>query len=257
MIKAIDFSKWNGLPRKKEFLSRKTWLSAGNVIFLKGKFNVGKSLFVQQLMTAVATGYTWFDESVGKIKTYGIFCEDDETKLWHRQCGINELYRLNMRSPDLINNVHLMPRKGEYNILIAFDDYGVGHVTSYFDDLLKDIQLFQPKLVVLDEVLNLLWREEHSEHYLCQFIRSCCTRIAKIANCTVLLCQHDNSEKVGKWDNKTWYLVRKEEASDKRVLYGYGIHHMECYQDKVFHNVGDSSTHLANVFSMCRAFESS
>ncbi|MGL9761978.1 MAG: hypothetical protein ACR5LB_07390 [Wolbachia sp.] len=50
MMNAIDFSKWSK--------QQNNWLSIGNVLILKGKRKVGKSLFAQQLMTAAATGRT-------------------------------------------------------------------------------------------------------------------------------------------------------------------------------------------------------
>ncbi|GFR11889.1 uncharacterized protein TNCT_218131 [Trichonephila clavata] len=238
MIKAIDFSKWNDLTQKKD-LPKNTWLSTEEVILLKGKFKTGKSLFAQQLMTAVATGRNWFDEYFGKVKTYGIFCEDDEDKLKYRQFAINESYKLNIKSHDLINNVRLIPRRGENNLLMIFDnDKHIGQLTPYFEELLRDIQLFQPKLVVLDSAPDLFWGDEDNKFHFKQFMQNCCARIARQANCTVFLCKHDNSGEE-EYSDKVWYLIKPEIITDERELYGYGIHCLRCYKDKIFHGVGD------------------
>ncbi|MDR1139076.1 MAG: AAA family ATPase [Rickettsiales bacterium] len=239
MIDVVDFSKCVGLLPKREFVPQNTWLTIGDVLLLKGKFKVGKSLFVQQLMTAVATGRTWFNEYVGQIKTYGVFCEDDEAKLLHRQYTINEFYKLNMKSPDLINNVRLLPRTVGDNLLMVFDDKNIGRLTPYFEELLKDLQSFQPKLVVLDSASDLFWGNEDNQLHFRQFVQNCCARIARRVNCAVLLCKHDNSEEVEDRDDKVWHLIKRESISEKREFYGYGIRRLECYKDKIFHSVGD------------------
>ncbi|WP_265026478.1 AAA family ATPase [Wolbachia endosymbiont (group A) of Bibio marci] len=77
MINAIDVSKWVGSPPEKEFIIQ-DWLSIGNVSYLSGDYEVGKSLLVQQLMTAVATGKPWLSIDVKQVKTYALFCEDEK-----------------------------------------------------------------------------------------------------------------------------------------------------------------------------------
>ncbi|MGL9761979.1 MAG: AAA family ATPase [Wolbachia sp.] len=125
------------------------------------------------------------------MKTYGVFCEDNKEKLRHRKSAINEFYQLSMESPDLAHNVRLFPRIGKYSLLMTFNDENVSRLTSYFYELLKDIQLFQPRLVVLDSTSSLFWGDENNRFHLEQFIIGCCVHIAREANCAVLLYAHD------------------------------------------------------------------
>jgi RecA-family ATPase len=73
MINAIDCSKWVDSPPEKEFIVQ-DWLSLGEVSFLKGEREVGKSLLAQQLMTSVATGKPLLNMDVKQVKAYGVFC---------------------------------------------------------------------------------------------------------------------------------------------------------------------------------------
>ncbi|MDD9335069.1 MULTISPECIES: AAA family ATPase [Wolbachia] len=85
MIKAIDCSKWVGSPPEKEFIIQ-DWLSLGEVSFLKGEREVGKSLLAQQLMTSVATGKPLLNMDVKQVKAYGVFCESSKRDIIRRQC---------------------------------------------------------------------------------------------------------------------------------------------------------------------------
>ncbi|APR99005.1 AAA family ATPase [Wolbachia endosymbiont of Folsomia candida] len=221
MLNAVDFSKWKNLSPKKEFVLRDKWLYTGNVSFLKGKPEAGKSLFAQQLITAVATGKPWLGERIKRIKTYGVFCEDSEEKLWTRQCAINRYYCLNMKFASLVNNVRLLSRVGKDNLLMVFDDKNVGHLTPYFEELLKDIRLFQPKLVVLDEVSDFFGGDENNSSHVKQFVQKCCAHIARKVNCAVLLCKHGLIE-TGVWRDTMkfhMYAYPDEEGSSYLVNY--------------------------------------
>ena len=53
---------------------------------------MGKSLLMQQLMTAAATGKQWFDRSMPRCKTFGLFGEDPEDESWRRREDISRFY---------------------------------------------------------------------------------------------------------------------------------------------------------------------
>ncbi|WCR59246.1 MAG: hypothetical protein PG978_000682 [Wolbachia endosymbiont of Ctenocephalides felis wCfeF] len=225
----IDLSKWVGSPPEKEFIIQ-DWLSIGDVSYLSGDFEVGKSLLVQQLMTAAATGKPWLNMDVKQVKAYGVFCTDEKEDLVRKQCAINKFYQLDGKSPDL-NNIYLSSRVGEDNALIVFNDKYEGQLTPYFKELLEDIKFFQPKLVILDEDLDLFGGDEDNRCQRREFMQ-CCARIAKIANCAVLLCKQDAN--IEMWFNRAWYLSRSEEARDERIPQCRRSSHLLRYQDGVF-----------------------
>lgn len=69
--------------------------------------------------------------------------------------------------------------------------------------------------MILDEDLDFFAGDENSRHQRREFIKYC-ARIAKTANCAVLLCKQVAN--IDMWFNRAWYLYRSEEASDKRIL---------------------------------------
>lgn len=223
----IDLSKWVGLPPEKEFIVQ-DWLSVGNVSYLSGDFKVGKSLLAQQLMTAAATGKPWLNMDVKQVKAYGVFCTDEKEDLVRKQCAINELYQL---SADLTNNVRLLSRVGEDNSLVVFNNKYESHPTLYFQELLEDIESFQPKLVILDEDLDFFGGDEDNRYQRKEFIKYC-AHIAKTVNCAVLLCKQDIN--IEMWFNRAWHLSRSEEARDERILQCGRSSHLLRYQDGVF-----------------------
>ncbi|MGL9779877.1 MAG: AAA family ATPase [Wolbachia sp.] len=98
--------------------------------------------------------------------------------------------------------------------LIVFNDKYWNQPTPYFQELLEDIKSFQPKLVILDKDLDFFGGDENNRCQHRQFIK-CCARIAKTANCAVLLCKQGAN--VEMWFNRAWYLLKSEEASDERL----------------------------------------
>ncbi|WP_339045289.1 AAA family ATPase [Candidatus Mesenet endosymbiont of Agriotes lineatus] len=231
-LKKIDTSIWtNTAPERKWII--KDWLPVGSVTALYGDGGVGKSLLAQQLMTAAAIGKPWLGIDIEQIKTYGVFCEYDEEELWRRQCTINAFYQLDMQSPAFLDNICLSSRVGENNLLMVFDNKGIGQLTPYFQELLADIELFQPKLVILDTAADLFGGNENDRSHVRQFIQNCCGHIAKTIKGAVLLCAHPSDSgiirKTGTggstaWNNSVrsrWYLSKPDraDASDiDRVL---------------------------------------
>ncbi|GFR11886.1 hypothetical protein TNCT_218121 [Trichonephila clavata] len=248
--KTIDTTAWtNTAPERKWII--KDWLPVGSVTALYGDGGVGKSLLAQQLMTAAAAGKPWLGIDLEQIKTYGVFCEDDEEELWRRQCAINEFYQLDMKSPDFLNNIRLSSRVGEDNLLMVFNNKSAGQLTPYFQELLEDIESFQPKLVVLDTAADLFGGNENDRSHVRQFIQNCCGRIAKATQGAVLLCAHPSDSGIVRktgtggstaWNNSVrsrWYLSRPDRADasyNERILCRKKSNYSASEQDKIsFH----------------------
>lgn len=215
MIKAIDFSMWNGLPPEQEWVI-KDWLAIGSVSSLCGERGTNKSFLVQELITALATGQHWLDTSFEPAKVYGVFSEIDENELLTRQHRVHT--RLSRRCPHRIKMVSLF---GKENLLMNFDNNNVGILTHLFDELLSDIESFNPKLVVLDEVSGFFGGDENNSSHVKQFVQKCCAHIARKVNCAVLLCKHGLIE-TGVWRDTMkfhMYAYPGEEGSSYLVNY--------------------------------------
>lgn len=227
MKKATDLSKW--CAPHKDFIVE-DWLAVGDVSFLKGEREVGKSLLVQQLMTAVATGKLWFDMKVKKARAYGVFSESSKRDIIRRQCMIDRFYQVEETLFE--SQIQILAREGEDNVLMNFDDQGIGKLTPFFHEVLEDIRSFQPKLVVLDTITDLFGWDKNNPLHLKQFMGGCCAHIARTLNCAVLVCEHDSSTTI--CDDRVWHLSRLEEIKDERILHCGRSSHLLRYQDNVF-----------------------
>ncbi|MFP3020234.1 MAG: AAA family ATPase [Wolbachia sp.] len=240
--KRIDTTAWTNTPPERKWII-KDWLPVGSVTALYGDGGVGKSLLAQQLMTAAAAGKPWLGIDLEQIKTYGVFCEDDEEELWRRQCAINEFYQSGMESSDFQDNVGLWSRAGHNNQLMVFNNKDTGQLTTYFQELLEDIESFQPKLVVLDTAADLFGGNENDRSHVRQFIQTCCGRIAQVIKGAVLLLAHPSDSgmirKTGTggstaWNNTVrsrWYLTRPDKANaspDERILSRKKSNYSQC-----------------------------
>lgn len=116
---------------------------------------------------------------------------------------------------------------------MVFDNKDIGKLTHCFEELLEDIKLFQPKLVVLDTAADLFGGNENNRSHVRQFIQSCCGKIVKVIKGAVLLCAHPSDSgiirKTGTggstaWNNTVrsrWYLSKPDKADasgNERVL---------------------------------------
>jgi RecA-family ATPase len=178
-------------------------------------------------MTSVATGKPLLNMDVKQVKAYGVFCESSKRDIIRRQCMIDRLYQVEKTLFE--SQIQILARDGEDNLLMTFNDKGIGEFTTFFHELFEDMQLFQPKLVVLDTISDLFGGDPS---HLKQFMDGCCAHIAKTLNCAVLLCKHDTN--IDMWHNRALYLSRSEEASDERILHCGRSSHLLRYQNGVF-----------------------
>jgi len=245
--KRTDTTVWTDTPPEKKWII-KDWLPVESVTALYGDGGVGKSLLAQQLMMAAASGKPWLGMDLEQMKTYGVFCEDNEEELWRRQCAINEFYQSGMKSPDFRDNVGLWSRTGQNNQLIVFNNKDTGQLTTYFQELLEDIESFQPKLVILDTAADLFGGNENDRSHVRQFIQTCCGRIAEAIKGAVLLLAHPSDagimRKTGTggstaWNNTVrarWYLTRPDKANaspDERILSRKKSNYSQCSNEQI------------------------
>ncbi|CAG7667811.1 unnamed protein product [Allacma fusca] len=215
----INPSDWQGSPPEREWILP-DWLPRGYVTAIYGDGGVGKSLLAQQLMTALATGSEFMGMRAAPCKIYALMCEDDEHELWRRQASINAYYGLDMKA--LENNLRIVSRVGENNLLMIFNNSDSGQLTEFFNILLADIAAYGPDLIILDTAADLFGGNENNRPQVRQFIQTACGSLARETRGAVLLCAHPSEGGIQKgtgsggstaWNNTVrsrWYLKRPE-----------------------------------------------
>jgi RecA-family ATPase len=164
----LDPLSWHGLPAPP-----RQWLVAGliplhNVTMLAGDGGLGKSLLVQQLVTACALDRDWINRPVKACKAIGLFCEDDRDELWRRQEDICRLY--DVEHGDL-EHLKFLSRVAMNNLLIEFASQFEAGVPTAFYGLVREFALdFGAQIVVLDSLHDLFGGNENSRPQARQFI---------------------------------------------------------------------------------------
>lgn len=220
-INSITPAIWQDFPPQRKWLIE-NWLPRGCVTALYGDGGVGKSLLMQQLMTALAVGKSFLGVELKSSSTYAVMCEDDYDEIWRRQAAINSLYGINMQD---LSNVRIVSRVGQDNLLINFDNSNNIRYTEFYNKLLSDIVEHNPDLVILDTAADMFSGNENNRLHVRQFIQNACGHIARVTDSAVLLCAHPSENGMQKgngscgstaWNNSVrsrWYLKYADNSS--------------------------------------------
>lgn len=180
-------SSWQNAPEPppREWLWPE-WIPMVQTTALYGDGGIGKTLAAQQLMTAVAAGLQVWHEDVRPGVALGIFCEDDEDELQRRQFSICESFGVR---PAALDNLHLLSRAGEDNLLMTFKD-DVGHVTPFWHQVREMVGDIRPALLTIDTAADTFGGNENIRPQVRQYVQGALTKLAIEFRCAVLLCAH-------------------------------------------------------------------
>lgn len=147
----------------------------GTVAMLSGDGGLGKSLLMQQLLTAAATGKPWLGLDTQPARGYAFFCEDDEGELHRRQEKINRHYEVDYPALD---GVRYACRVGQENVLVEFDRRtDQPRRMPLFDSLCDDVKRCQAQIVVLDTLADVFAGNEIIRNQVRRFV----TALRKLA----------------------------------------------------------------------------
>ena len=81
----------------KDEAPRGDWLIEGIILrqtvsLFYARGSIGKSLLIQQVLTALALGKPWLGKDVPNCRGFTLFAEDPEDEVWHRQDNISPYY---------------------------------------------------------------------------------------------------------------------------------------------------------------------
>lgn len=213
-----------GEPPKRQWVVPE-WLPARTVTALYGDGGVGKTLLAQQLANACATGSAWCGLETMKGPVLCVFCEDDKQELWRRQNAIEDAYGIVLKHH--VADLHLWPRVGFDNVLMAFDREGSGQLTAFFRRLDEQVKALKPVLVILDTAADLFGGNENNRMQVNQFVKACLGKLVTENDTTVLLLAHPSMSGLSSgsgsggstaWNNAVrsrWYLSRVEGGDDE------------------------------------------
>lgn len=88
----VNPEKWQGRFAPERSWIVPGWIPIGVATGLYGPPGHGKTLLVQQLLTATALAQPWLGRPAARVKSLAVLCEDDEEELWRRQEAINRFY---------------------------------------------------------------------------------------------------------------------------------------------------------------------
>ncbi len=217
-------AKWQGLdPPSFNWMVDGCFLR-GTVAMLSGDGGLGKSLLMQQLCTAAALGKPWLGLATQKVKTFAMFCEDDEDELHRRQARINEHYGCDYG--DLESTLYLS-RVGLDTPLAELDKRtDTMRATEHYNQLLHAVTDFGAQIVVLDTVADVFWGDEIRRGQVRKFVTLLRRIAVRIQGCVILTAHPSVSGMASgtglsgstAWNNSVrarLYLTRASKASDE------------------------------------------
>jgi RecA-family ATPase len=163
-------------------------IPAGKVILFTGDGGVGKSLLMQQLITATALGHDWLGIPTKQCRSFALFCEDDNEELHRRQ---NDICSASLTPHTRLHRMRWLSGVGSDNTLMQFDQReGKGKLTHLFGQLFDYWKQFEPGLIVIDTLADTFGGNEIIRPQVRTFINGCLGLICKEIGATVILCGH-------------------------------------------------------------------
>lgn len=221
-------AKWqDGTAPKLDWLVDGCFLHR-SVALISGDGGLGKSLLMQQLCTAAALGRDWLGIGTKRVKTYALFCEDDEDEIQRRQEAINRHYGCAMGD---LEDVNYRCRPGFYNVLAEFRGSKLEpEPTPLFYALWNTCRDGGAQLIVLDTASDVFGGNEIAKAEVRSFI-TLLRRMALDLDACVILTAHVSNEGLATksglsgsraWSNsvrsRLWLTSRGEDKDNHRFL---------------------------------------
>lgn len=181
----LDGSALRGLPMLNPItwfgkpVPERKWLvdgliPSGSVTMINGDGGLGKSLLSLQLMTCCAAGKHWLGRETAKVRSMGIFCEDDKDEVHLRMNSIVEHYECSFED---LGDMRVLSRVGFDNTLMEsktiFDNGERREFleeSQFYHQIWNTAMDWGAQLVVLDSLHDLFAGNENDRRHARYFI---------------------------------------------------------------------------------------
>ena len=185
------------------------WLSWSPTL-LAGRGGIGKSLFTQQLGTALATGGDDMVKPARPVRVLYWACEDDTEELWRRQERICAHLKVPMTA---LENLVIDARLGLDNTLFT-TEFGRPMWTPLIGELTEQVNDLGIDVLFLDNIGQTFGANENDRHHVTSFANGIVGLVRGRKFCPVLVghpAKSSNSEYSGSgaWENAVrmrWFL---------------------------------------------------
>jgi|SRR5882672_1205843 len=175
----------------------------GTVTVLAGDWKLGKSLLLQQILSAVALGKPCLGRHTEKAKTFGYFCEDEDDILADRQFEINANLDADMLDYEDNFRWRSMAASADGSIL-ADTEFGRMKTTGEWEHLWRVIDDEGSELIGLDTAGAIYSGNENSRNQVTWFMRKLQQKAIERQRAILLLMHPPKADKNGFAGSGAW-----------------------------------------------------
>jgi RecA-family ATPase len=164
----------------------KQWLPANAVTYLGGPGGVGKSLLVQQWLTAISLGESWIGmETLAPVPCLYVTCEDEADEVARRNADIAKALGYSIRA---LTDMHCISLAGaEGNELGTFDAERRFRPSERFHRIVAAAKALRVRVVALDNLAHMFTGNENVRGEVTQFVNLLSRLALEIGGAVILL----------------------------------------------------------------------
>lgn len=180
-------------------------LLPGSVCLLTGIPGVGKSLMLQQLLTAIALEQPWLNKAVVQARCHALFCEDSRDQLIRRQIALCEHYNTHPSRLEL--EFTWQDREAKDSTLWEVDARsGIGSPTPFWYQLWELVRDDEIRVLGIDTTAVTFAGNENYRNHVTPYMRAL-TAAAVVHNCIVILNAHPSRGNANSYSGSSAWLA--------------------------------------------------
>lgn len=191
-------------PKPREWLIDGV-LPRRTVILFAGPPKIGKSLLIQQMLTALSVGQSWLGRECLQSRSFGLFCEDPQEELERRQSDIN--FHYGVTAGDFETEYSWQSRDGKEAVLCEFERFSDRPKwTDLWHQLVTYVKDEGIKVVALDTAATCFAGNENFRNHTTGFLRGL-QKLAIEIDGAVILSAHPSRSTPNSYSGSTAWLA--------------------------------------------------